>query len=155
ANGIYAAASGLLAQQDRIDAISNDIANVDTPGYKSERVGFRDLLYGSQDGMSVGSGTSTVDAGTSDAQGVLAASQNPLAVAINGPGYFQVRRADGTNALTRDGDFQIDSAGALVTSNGERLVPPLTFPKGTQPQDVTISADGTVTTASNKTIGKI
>jgi flagellar basal-body rod protein FlgG len=154
ANGIYAAAAGMAAQQTRIDAIANDLANADTTGYKSERVAFRDLVYGSEDGVSVGSGASALDAGRSMVQGVLGASDNPLAVGIDGPGYFQVRRADGTVALTRDGDFQIDAAGSLVNATGEQLVPPITVPKGTQPSDVTIAADGTVS-IPGRTLGQL
>jgi flagellar basal-body rod protein FlgG len=160
ANGIYAAAAGLAAQQDRIDAISNDLANVGTTGYRSERVGFQDLLYGPEDNVSVGGGATAVDAGRSNVQGALAASSNPIALAINGSGYFQVKRADGTNALTRDGDFQIDAAGSLVSSNGEQLVPPIKLPAGTAPSDVTIASDGTVSVSTGAasaptTVGKI
>jgi flagellar basal-body rod protein FlgG len=160
ANGIYAAASGLAAQQDRIDAISNDLANAGTTGYRSERVGFEDLLYGSEAGVPVGAGARTLDAGRSGVQGTFAASSNPLALAIDGPGYFQVKRPDGTTALTRDGNLQIDASGSLVASNGEQLVPPIKLPAGTQPADVTIAADGTVTVANGTagtptTAGKI
>ena len=154
ANGIYAAAAGLVAQQDRIDALSNDLANVGTTGYKSERVGFRDLLYGTERGMPVGGGASAVDAGRSSTQGALVVSTNPIALAIVGPGYMQVRRADGTTALTRDGDLRIDSAGSLVTTNGEQLVPPVKLPAKTAATDVGISPDGTVSVAG-KTVGKI
>ena len=157
ANGIYAAASGLATQQDRIDAIANDLANVDTVGYRSERLGFKDLLYGTQDGVPVGAGSAAVHAGRSAAAGSLAASSSPLALAITGPGYFQVTRADGTKALTRDGNFQIDQSGSLVTQNGEKLVPPIALGKGTQPEDVSIAADGTVSISGSKTgtVGKI
>lgn len=154
ANGIYSAAAGMAAQQARLDAIANDIANESTTGYKAERIGFRDLLYGTEDGVAVGTGAAAVDAGRSQAQGVLHASDNPLALAIEGPGYFQVKGAGGTTALTRDGDFQLDANGSLVTSTGEQLVPPVRVPKGTQPQDVKIAADGTVTVGT-QTIGAI
>ena len=162
ANGIYAAAAGLAAQQDRIDAISNDLANAGTTGYRSERVGFEDLLYGSSEqGVPVGAGARSLDAGRSGVQGALAASTNPLALAIVGPGYFQVKRQDGSTALTRDGDLQIDASGSLVTSNGEQLVPPIKLPAGTQPADVTIASDGTVSVSTSgsaaapATVGKI
>jgi flagellar basal-body rod protein FlgG len=144
ANGIYAAAAGMAAQQTRLDAIANDLANVDTTGYKSERVGFRDLVYGPENSMPVGAGAAAVDAGRTSAQGALVASDNPLALAIQGPGYFQVRRADGTICLTRDGDLHIDSNGSLVAAGGEQLVPPVQLAKGTQPGDVTIASDGTI-----------
>jgi len=154
ANGIYAAAAGLAAQQDRIDALSNDLANVGTTGFKSERIGFRDLLYGTERGIQVGGGAAAVDAGRSGTQGALVTSTNPLALAIVGPGYIQVRRADGTTALTRDGDLQIDSAGSLVTANGEQLVPPVKLPVKTAAADVTVGPDGTISVAG-KTVGRI
>lgn len=154
ANGIYAAAAGLQAQQDRIDSLSNDLANVGTTGFKSERVGFSDLLYGSENGVPVGSGAKALDAGTTSAEGALATSANPLALAIVGPGYFQVRRADGSTALTRDGDFQIDASGSLTAANGEQLVPPIKLPANTKPTDVTVGSDGTVSVAG-KTVGKL
>ncbi|HET6175190.1 MAG TPA: flagellar hook-basal body protein [Gaiellales bacterium] len=154
ANGIYSAAAGMAAQQVRLDAIANDLANANTFGYKSERVGFKDLLYGAEQGVPVGSGTAAVDAGRSDAQGALGSSGNPLSLAISGPGYFSVRRADGTTALTRNGSFQLDATGALVTTSGEHLVPPIRVPRGTQPSDVTIATDGTVQLAG-RTIGRI
>src|SRR3954468_11230401 len=97
-NGIYSAAAGMAAQQSRLDAIANDLANTSTTGYKAERVGFRDLLDGA--------GSATVDLGRTLAQGVMQPSDDPLSVAIEGPGFFQVRRQDGSNALTRNGQFQ-------------------------------------------------
>jgi flagellar basal-body rod protein FlgG len=154
ANGIYAAAAGMAAQQVRLDVIANSLANAGTFGYKSERIGFRDLLYGAEGGVAVGSGSAAVDAGRSDAQGTLGTSDNPLSLAISGPGYFQVKRADGTLALTRNGAFQLDAKGSLVTASGEQLVPPIRLPAGTQPHDVTIATDGTVSLAG-KTVGSI
>src|SRR3954454_2290277 len=106
-NGIYSAAAGMVAQQSRIDGIANDLANSGTSGYKSERIGFSDLLDGA--------GSKVVDLGRTVAQGVLQPSDDPLAIAIDGPGYFQVRRADGSTALTRNGQLQLDARGSLVT----------------------------------------
>src|SRR5215468_4803109 len=100
-NGIYSAAAGMAAQQTKLDAIANDLANSSTTGYKSVRVGFKDLLYGAEQGVAVGSG------------------------AIDGAGFFQVKRADGSAALTRNGQFSLDANGALVTSTGEQLDPPI------------------------------
>ena len=136
-DGLRAAASGLAAQQARMDAIANDIANVSTPGYKKERLAFRDLVDRS--------GAAASDAGRSFLTGPQIASDNPLALAIDGPGFFQVKLADGRVALTRSGDFRVDAGGDVVTSGGERLVPPIALPKGTELGDVTIAADGTVT----------
>jgi flagellar basal-body rod protein FlgG len=154
ANGIYAAAAGMAAQQTRIDAIANDLANSDTTGYKTQQVGFADLLYGSEDGVSVGGGAEAINLGPAMQEGTLAASDNPIAVGINGPGFIQARASDGSTTLTRNGDLQIDASGQLVTSDGNQLVPPITVPKGTTAGDLTISSNGTVS-AHGKTIGQI
>jgi len=151
---MYAAAAGMAAQQVRIDMISNSLANAGTFGYKAERIGFRDLLYGSEGGVAVGSGAAVVDAGRSSAQGALGDSSDPLALAIEGPGYFRIKRADGSPALTRNGSFQLDSKGALVTASGEQLIPPIRVPRGTQPEDITVGTDGKVM-IKGKTIGTI
>ena len=154
ANGIYAAAAGIAAQQTRIDAITNDLANSDTPGYKSERIGFEDLLYGSEGGVPVGSGSTAIDLGPSTTAGPIDASDNPLSVAISGSGYLQFRRSTGGIGLSRDGDLEIDATGSLVASTGEQLVPPVKVPIGTDPSDVAIGSDGTVS-VRGRTMGKI
>lgn len=154
ANGIYAAAAGMAAQQTRIDAIANDLANSDTTGYKTQQVGFADVLYGSEGGIAVGGGSEAINLGPGMKQGPLAASDNPLAVAINGSGFIQTRSSDGSTTLTRNGDLQLDAAGSLVTSDGNQLVPPIKVPAGTTPTNITISANGTVS-AHGKTIGQI
>jgi flagellar basal-body rod protein FlgG len=154
ADGIYAAAAGMAAQQTRIEAIANDIANAGTAGYKSERVAFKDLVYGSDDGVAVGSGAAAVDAGPSMVQGALSDSSDPLSLALDGPGFFQIRRADGSTGLTRDGNLMLDAAGNLVTSQGAQLVPPIKVPAGVAPKDVTIAGDGTVS-VPGRTIGKL
>jgi flagellar basal-body rod protein FlgG len=146
----------MAAQQSRLDAIANDLANANTAGYKSERIGFRDLLYGTDLGVEVGSGSAAIDIGRSQAQGTLEPSDDPLALAIDGPGYFQVKRADGTNALTRAGQFALDAAGNIVTPGGEMLVPPIKVPAGTDPKDITVGSDGTVTVGvGNQPVGRI
>jgi flagellar basal-body rod protein FlgG len=154
ANGIYTAAAGMAAQQARIDAIANDLANSSTTGYKSGRVAFRDLVYTVENGVPVGSGVATVDAGRSFATGAFEDSTEPLSLAIDGPGFFEVRRADGTTALTRAGDFQLDSSGSIVTPTGEQLVPPVRVPKGAVAKDVAVSENGTVS-VKGRTIGRI
>jgi flagellar basal-body rod protein FlgG len=144
----------MAAQQVRLDAIANDLANSGTFGYKSERVGFRDLLYGSEQGVAVGSGSAAIDLGRSDVQGTIGDGGSPLSLAISGPGYFQVKRPDGGAALTRNGAFQLDAKGNLVTSDGEQLVPPIRVPLDTQPKDVTIATNGAVT-VKGKAVGTI
>jgi len=153
-NGLYSAASGMLAQQTRMDMLANDLANVDTTGYKQARIGFRDLIYNTEQGMRIGAGSAIVDAGRNQAEGAFNATGDPLSLAIAGPGYFQVRRADGSVALTRSGDFTTDADGEMVTQNGERLVPPIKFPAGTDPDTISIGADGTVKAGQTR-IGKI
>ena len=153
-SGLYTAAAGLAAQQAWIDSLSNDVANVNTPGYRAGRVAFRDLLYQQEGALPVGSGVAVADVGRSGKAGPLTASDNPLAVAIDGPGFFQVRRGDGSVALTRSGDFRTDSEGALVTGAGERLEPKLLIPAGTNLASLTIGSDGTVTDGPTK-LGKI
>lgn len=153
-DGIYAAASGLQAQQIRLDALANDLANVDTPGYASERVAFSDLVSNQEDGVPVGAGAKAVTLGRSFVQGPLAENGDPLSLALQGPGFFQVKRSDGTVALTRDGDFSLDAKGAIVTKSGERLEPPLQLPVGSDLAQLKIAADGSVT-LQGKTIGKL
>ena len=151
ADGLHAAASGLAAQQVRMDAIANDIANVNTAGYQKQRVVFHDLVY---DAGGVGSGTVADAVGRSWQPGTPMPSENPLAAAIDGPGFFQVKLADGRVALTRAGDFQVDAQGRLTTARGELLQPPVTLPKGTDPSKVTIAPDGTVSAGTQK-LGQI
>jgi flagellar basal-body rod protein FlgG len=153
-NGLYSAASGMLAQQTRMDMLANDLANLNTTGYKQSRIGFRDLLYNRELGMPVGAGSAVVNAGFDQTSGAFQPTGQPLDVAIAGSGYFQIRRGDGTIALTRDGNFTADANGEVVTQNGDHLVPPIRIPKGTDPSTISISTDGTVS-AGKTTIGKI
>jgi flagellar basal-body rod protein FlgG len=152
--GIYAAAAGMAAQQTRIDSLANDIANLNTTGYKSQRLAFHDLVYSLEQGVEVGGGASTIDLGRSLEQGAVRQTGDPLNVAIEGPGYFRVRREDGTPALTRDGSFRLDASGELVISTGERLDPPVRVPRGTDPSRITISSGGAVSVAG-KSVGKL
>lgn len=149
-SGLYSAAAGMAAQQAYLDAISNDLANVNTVGYHGLRFDFRELAYGEQRGHLVGSGSTAVAIGTSLAQGVFQSSDSPLSLAIQGPGYFQVRRGDGTIALTRSGDFRLDANGALVLASGERIEPPITFPPGASPSDLSVSREGRVSVAGTE-----
>ncbi len=142
--GIYSAAAGMAAQQTRMDSLANDVANVNTTGYKQQRIGFRDLVYEAEQGVAIGAGSAPIDLGRSFAQGALTQTGDPLSLAITGPGFFQVKRADGSTALTRDGQFGLDANGAIVIAHGEHLVPPLTVPKGTDPAQISISSTGAV-----------
>ena len=153
-NGLYSSAAGMIAQQTRIDALSNDIANVNTTGYKQVRTGFKDLVYNIEAGMRIGAGSAVVDAGRLFSQGGLQQNGDPLSVAIDGPGFFQVKRGDGSLALTRSGDFHADANGQLVTAEGDRVWPPVTLPAGTNMDDVSISAAGLVT-VKQTTVGQI
>jgi flagellar basal-body rod protein FlgG len=157
--GLYSAAAGMAAQQERIDGVSNDLANVSTTGYKHVRVGFRDLLYTSQGpaaGATVraGAGAAAAIIGRGQEQGTLQTTGQPLDLAIAGDGYFEVRRPDGSTALTRDGSLRLDADGRLTTSDGLLLQPPITLPKGTGPSDISIAGDGTVR-AGTQAVGQI
>jgi flagellar basal-body rod protein FlgG len=155
--GLYSAAAGMAAQQEQLDAIGNDLANASTTGYKSERVAFSDLLYNNVDMAgtvsSVGSGAKAQPLGQSVAQGSIRETGDPLDLAIEGDGYFQVTH-NGQAALTRNGSFGVDANGAIVDSEGDRLAPPITLPAGVKASEVSIAPDGTVTVAK-KTLGQI
>jgi flagellar basal-body rod protein FlgG len=146
----------MAAQEQRLDAVSNDIANVNTAGYKRVRVGFRDLVYqpDGPTGVRTGAGAALTQLGRGTEQGAFQQTGVSTDLAIAGEGYFQVRRNDGQIALTRNGSFIVDASGQLVNSNGSRLVPPITVPRGTPTDKIEIGTDGTVT-ASGRRIGRI
>jgi flagellar basal-body rod protein FlgG len=156
--GMYSAAAGMEAQQQQLDAIGNDLANVSTTGYKAERTGFRDLLYNQIEqagtATTVGTGAAAELIGRSQAQGALQNTGEPLDLAIEGPGFFTVKRANGAVALTRDGALQLDARGRLTTAEGDLLHPPITLPRGTSPDEVAIAPDGTVRVGT-RTAGRI
>ena len=145
------------AQQTQLDVISNNLANVSTNGFKSGTAVFEDLMYQNlrqvganttdqtqlPTGLQVGLGVRTVATTRSFAQGSLQQSGNTLDVAIKGNGFFQVTMPDGTIGYTRDGQFQLDSQGRLVTANGMLVANGITIP--VTAQSVTISAEGVVT----------
>jgi len=150
------AALGMSAQQMNVDTISNNLANVNTTGYKRNAIEFQDLLYetiqsGSTDGrpgsekpgeIQIGLGNKPVSTYRSFSQGAIQESGNPLDVAINGSGFLQVVRPDGSYAYTRDGALKINSRGELVTAMGLRTYPEITMPDGVA--GVKISQDGVV-----------
>jgi flagellar basal-body rod protein FlgG len=157
--GLNTAAAGMAAQQQRLDSVANDLANANTTGYKHGRVGFRDLIYeqsgrSSLQGVRTGHGAAAVDAGRSFGQGALQRTDRPLDVAIQGDGFLRVELADGTQALTRDGNLQVDGAGHLVSNTGALVQPGITIPKGVDESDITIAQDGTVTAAGRR-VGKL
>jgi len=157
--GLHSAAAGMAAQQQRLDAVANDLANANTTGYKHQRVGFRDLVYdqtgrSSAQGVRTGSGAAAVDAGRAFAQGTLQRTDRTLDVAIQGEGFLRVRLADGRDALTRDGGLHIDGNRRLTTSTGAIVRPAITVPEGVGEDQVSIGPDGTVLAAGNR-IGRL
>ena len=156
--GLYSAAAGMEAQQTQLDAISNDVANSNTPGYQATEVGFHDLLYGAENDplsqATVGSGAAASTIGYSQAQGQIQQTGNPLDVAIEGNAYLEVKQPNGTIGLTRNGTLQVDPGGQLTTNQGMPVQPAITVPKGTSPADISIGSDGTVSVGQNK-LGKL
>jgi flagellar basal-body rod protein FlgG len=154
---LWISKTGLDAQQTQMDVISNNLANVSTNGFKRARAVFEDLLYqtirqpGAQSsqqtqlptGLQIGTGVKPVATARIFTQGNLQQTGNPLDVAIQGNGFFQVLMPDGTTAYTRDGSFQVDSQGQLVTASGFAVQPAITIPANAQ--SVTIGRDGVVT----------
>lgn len=157
-DGLYAAAAGMEAQQTQLDAIAGDISNSDTPGYQSRIVGFHDLLYSTDDQVKgsawVGSGAAASTIGYDQTQGSLTVTNNPLDIAIQGPGYLEVRQPDGTIGLTRDGALAINANRQLTTSSGMLLQPAITLPAGADVSKLQIAGNGTVTLGGT-TLGKI
>jgi len=155
--GLYAAASGMSAQQQQFDAISNDMANIDTPGYQSTIMGFHDLLYSNGEygsNVATGAGTQAEQMGYDQTQGAIQKTGQPLDVAINGPGYLEVRRQDGTIGLTRNGALQLNDKRQLTTQTGQLVQPPITIPAGVDPSQVSIASNGTVS-VGKQTLGKL
>jgi flagellar basal-body rod protein FlgG len=156
--GLYAAAAGMAAQQEQLDSIGNDLANLSTDGYKSERVAFSDLLYNKVDiagtESTTGDGATAHVLGRNETQGSVHETGDPLNMAIEGDGYFQVTRANGKVVLTRDGAFGVDASGTITTAEGGRLDPSIKLPAGVSPSQVRIASDGTVTAGERK-LGQI
>lgn len=157
--GMYTAAAGMAAQQVRLDAVANDLANANTTAYKSNRVAFRDLLYqkpglGAGDGVMIGSGSAAASLGRNMTSGSIQQTQRPLDIALQGPGFISVTGLNGKPALTRDGNLAIDSKGRLTLSSGEILSPTITLPKGVNESGITIGSDGVVR-ANKKVLGTI
>ncbi|MGO2149008.1 flagellar basal-body rod protein FlgG, partial [Halomonas sp.] len=153
---LWTAKTGLESQQTKLDVISNNLANVSTNGFKRSRPVFEDLLYqnmrqpGAQNniqdrlpsGMQVGTGVRAVATERLHTQGGLEQTENSRDLAINGEGFFQVLLPDGTSGYTRDGSFQLNENGQMVTANGYPLEPAIFVPENALA--VTIAEDGTV-----------
>jgi flagellar basal-body rod protein FlgG len=157
--GLNTAAAGMAAQQQRLDAVANDLANANTTGYKHQRVGFRDLVYtqsgrSSAQGVRTGSGAAAVDSGRSFGQGVLQRTDRPLDVAIQGEGFLRIKLPDGRDALTRDGGLHVDGAGNLTTNTGALVQPAIKIPSGTAEDQISIGNDGTVLAAGRR-VGRL
>ncbi len=148
--GINTAATGLMAHQARLEAIAHDISNISTTGYKATRIAFQELV----DADGSGAGSASIELGLSLRPGAFVDSQYPLDVAIDGPGFLQISRADGSIALTRAGELRLDANGAIVTAAGDRLVPPVTLPQGTAASAVEIAPNGALS-ANGQALGRI
>ena len=154
--GLFTAATGMIGQQLNVDQIANNIANVNTPGFKKMRIDFEDLLYQTlrpagatvatgvrvPTGIQVGHGSRPIATRGLFTPGSLINTGNQLDLAILGDGFFRVLRPDGRTAYTRDGSFALDDTGQLVTSHGYTLDPTIVIPDDTL--DVSVGLDGTV-----------
>lgn len=153
---LWIAKTGLEAQQTRMGVVSNNLANVSTTGFKRDRANFEDLFYqtvrqpGAQSsqettlpsGLMRGSGVRVVSTEKMHTQGGISQTGNSLDIAIEGRGFFQILRPDGSIGYTRDGSFQMDGEGQMVTSNGFLLQPGIVIPENAQ--SITIGRDGVV-----------
>ena len=153
---LWVAKTGMDAQQTRMSVVANNLANVNTTGFKQDRAVFEDLLYqnvrqsggqSSQDtllpsGLNIGTGVRVVATEKLFTQGSVLQTGNAMDVAINGRGFFQVLKPDGELAYTRDGTFQINDQGELVTSSGYLVQPGINIPDAAQ--SITIGSDGVV-----------
>jgi flagellar basal-body rod protein FlgG len=160
------AATGMAAQQTNVETIANNLANMNTTGFKQQRAEFQDLLYqniqtpGAQtsdqgtyapNGIQIGAGVRTAAIYRITTQGDLKSTSNPYDVAVQGSGYFRIQQADGTDAYTRSGNFSLSPQGQLVTQDGLVVQPGIAIPQNTL--SVTINAQGQVnaTVAGNNT----
>jgi flagellar basal-body rod protein FlgG len=153
---LYTASSGMQAQQLNLDTIANNLANASTAGFRRRRLQFQDLLYqnlvmpGSAAtqqttvaaGLQIGLGSRSAASEIIQLQGDMSATGNPLDLAIEGQGFFQVTLPTGDNGYTRSGTFHVDAQGNVVTADGNALQPGITIPAGAT--SVTIGSDGTV-----------
>jgi flagellar basal-body rod protein FlgG len=169
---LWIAKTGMEAQQTQLDNISHNLANVATNGYKRSHAVFEDLIYQNMrqagantteqttlpTGLQVGLGVRPVATARIYTQGNLQQTSNNLDLAIKGDGFFQIQQPDGTTAYTRDGSFQLNANGQMVTNNGYTLLPGITIPANAQ--SLTIGNDGTVSVtlpgqAAAQTVGQL
>lgn len=154
---LHTAATGMMAQELNVQVISNNIANMRTTGYKRQRAEFQDLLYehvrriGTQTsdqgnilpvGIDLGSGVKTVGTPRVMTQGTLSPTGKEFDVAIRGEGFFKIQMPDGTSAYTRDGSFEMDAQGRIVTAQGNVVSPGITIPQNST--SLTINQQGQV-----------
>lgn len=154
--GLWTSAAGMIGQQKLVDVIANNLANVNTVGYKKSRVDFEDLVYQTLKlagtpaapelrrpaGVELGTGVRVAVTPRMFSMGNLQVTGNPLDLAISGDGFFQILLPDGRIAYTRDGTFKKDAEGSVVTSNGYRLYPPVTLPPDAE--EISITSDGRI-----------
>ncbi|MEI2383872.1 flagellar basal-body rod protein FlgG [Breoghania sp. JC706] len=168
---LHIAATGMKAQELNVEVISNNLANMRTTGYKRQRAEFQDLLYqnlrrvGSDTstagtlvptGVQLGSGVRTAATSRIMSQGTPELTEKETDIAIKGEGFFQIDLPDGTTAYTRDGSFELDSTGQLVTVDGYTVQPGITIPDTAL--DITINTEGTVqgtVNGTNTTFGQL
>jgi len=155
---LWTGASGMIGQQANIDTISNNLANVNTAGYKKMRADFEDLIYqtikvagtpATEDtvipvGIQMGHGVKLADTQRVFSQGAMQNTEVPTDVAIQGEGFFRIQMYDGTWAYTRNGNFKVDETGRLVTSNGYWVLPDIIMPENFLPNTITVTQDGRV-----------
>jgi flagellar basal-body rod protein FlgG len=155
---LWTGAAGMIGQQANIDTISNNLANVNTSGFKKMRADFEDLLYqtvktagtpATEDtvvpvGIQMGHGVKLAATQRMFTQGSLQNTENVYDMAIQGEGFFRIQMYDGTYAYTRDGSFKVDSDGRLVTSNGYWVLPDIIMPENFLPQTIAVTKDGRV-----------
>jgi flagellar basal-body rod protein FlgG len=164
---LQVARTGLDAQNTRMRVISNNLANVNTTGFKRDRANFETLAYqsittpgapSSADnkyavGLSLGSGVKMTGTAKIDTQGSFTTTDNALDLAVEGAGYFQVQTPDGKTAYTRAGNFSRSSEGVIVTSSGLPVLPPITIPNGAS--SITVGTDGTVSATVDGAVSEL
>lgn len=155
---LYTSATGMKAQETLIDNTANNLANVNTTGFKRSRLDFADLIYTtnrapgtavtngqvSPTGLQIGHGVRVVSTNKHFAAGTAEQTSNPLDLAIEGDGFFQVQIPNGETRYTRAGNFRMDDQGRLVNADGHRLIPEVQIPAGIDITRITIGSDGTI-----------